>query len=222
MSESESIRPKPSFVPREYLGKARVFREKIEFAAGLSSGLMVSIQKEAYANVRRDYRGIREEKAVDAVERRWRALPTSEQLSLSISRSSPHDIEISDVRCGASNLTYVPLHGIVDELAIFVAGHGLSVKRGPPRRSYWFTVPVATLPLHALGRYFQRCPKADDASLMRDLGILAAQFPTLSDTLGPFIVPTPGGRWAGVVADLLEPGGKRARALNVRTFLEDD
>ncbi len=87
--------------------------------------------------------------------------------------------------------------------------------------------PAAQLPLHALGRWYQRALDNRETALISDLGRLAAAYGKILDqaaaTLDPnFFCPVASGRWAGsVMRRFSDVTQRQERVLNVRTFLPE-
>jgi hypothetical protein len=202
-------------IPTQFRGLARAFRSKVLANAEAVTADMKAISKAAGTNFARKYAGMRPDRALDATAARWRALPTDGSLSLSIDRK-PGVLDIVDVRMTGSHVLYIPEYGEVDELSLVVMIVSLTIG---PKKCYWSTVPIASISLHALGRWMQRSAKTDDQSLMRDLQVLALAAVNLRDQPGDFSVPAGDGQWTGMVGGLQEPDGKLSPAVHVRTFL---
>jgi hypothetical protein len=207
----------PVPVPREYIGKARLFRGRIEAAAALSNPPMKAIARNAAVDLQRRYMGTRQASSLAETERRWRALPPSEQLSIAIKRTTT-TLEINDVRLAANTLAH---DGFINELAVTIVRSTVSVD---PPRCINTTIPIDTVSFHAMGRFFQRYPAADADALMAALVALAQATGDLLHIPGEFRVPALGGQWRGEVALLgtVRDPNKAVQAMHVRTFIWHD
>jgi hypothetical protein len=135
---------------------------------------------------------------------------------------SRKELHIREVRLGGGSWQHDPKDERRNEPGVAVLLVELHVATGTCQL---MVDTAAMVPLHALGRWHQRSLDIREATLLADLGRLAADYGSILDQVAvssdpSFFCPTSNGRWAGAVAQRLsEATGRQERVLNVRTFL---
>jgi hypothetical protein len=198
-------------VAPEFVGKARAFRARILDAALVTGPLMRAATDDAFRTYARRNSGPRPEYLID-LERRWRAIPSTGCLALSIGRDR-REMTLVDVRLTGgvgSNSQWGP---DAHEMAICIVENTLTLTK---RAAETKNVMLGALSLHALGRWHARCVDPSEAALLRDITLIANAAPAeLSTPAGcAFKLPTNGGAWFGSITALQD----RPNLLNVRTF----
>jgi hypothetical protein len=207
-------------VPAEFLGLGRRFREQIADADDRAVGVMARIFTPLAKRAERDLRP-RPEMLQD-VARQWRQQLPAFGLIDSQTRLSRKELHIREVRVGAGTWCYDPKDEQSSEAGVAILFVELYVAAGVCQL---MVDTAAQLPLHALGRWYQRTLDNSEAALISDLGRLAAAYGRILDetaaTRDPnFFCPAASGRWAGSVTHRFSEATQRQeRILNVRTFL---
>lgn len=206
-----------SHVPAEFRGLARLFRDKIVGFSDAATPRLRKIARQSEHDCRRGYGGMRLERVLPDVERKWRAVAGTDRLDLTV-RSTSTKLAIEDTRLIRSNISEVPNWGNVDEPALVITCAQIDIQLGNPRHCRWSGAAMATINLHALGRFFERAARDDDV-LLANLKLLAEAHPALIDQPGPFALAVTGGEWRGMVGTLKEPDGRLTVCIHARTFV---
>jgi hypothetical protein len=206
-------------VPFEFLGLGRRFRDQIADADDNAVRTMIGVFTPLAR--RADRSAVpRPESLQDAV-RTWRQKMPSLGLLDSKVELSRRDLTIREVRVGAGT-TCATWNPAMDEPVISILMVDLHIAKGICRL---MVDTVALLPLHALGRWFQRSLVNSNAALLADLAQLAAAYGKILDTNAAtgdrkFHWSADSGHWAGsVINRLSEVTGRQEQVLSVRTFL---
>lgn len=206
-------------VPFEFLGLGRAFREQIVDADDRALKTMIDVFRPLARRADRSADS-RPELLQDAV-RFWRQKMPSVGLLDSKIQISRRDLHIREVRVGAGTAC-APWNAATDEPVISIVLVELRVAK---EVCLLMVDTVALLPLHALGRWYQRSLANNDAALFADLAQLACAYGEIlrnHSALGnrKFLGPASSGLWAGSVAERLsEATGRQEQVLNVRTFV---
>lgn len=216
-------------VPAEFRGKARLFRDRITALSDLATPKLRAIVRGASGDCSRGYKGMRIGRALPPVEDKWRAVSGDDRLDLTVSATTDC-LTIADTRLVRTHITEVSTLGAVDEQALIIERVTLDIRVPSPRHCYWSSPALATLNLHALGRFFERA-RLDDGVLLHNLRLLAEAHPALmikaTGVASPaligqpirFALPVTGGEWRGAVANLKEPSGRMSPCVHARTFV---
>ena len=182
----------PSRVPREFVGRARDLQRRVDGLDAIATVQMADIVRPAQEWLRRKP-NLRAEMLAE-IARRWRdEIPAEFRLSFEVKLDGRWGL-ITERRVGAARMWHDRWQG-EHELAIVLLEQTLIAK---PKRTELFERPVATVSLHALGRYFQRTPLASEAGLLEDLGPLMQHAVSEHERLRQdFTVSTPRGVWTG-------------------------
>jgi hypothetical protein len=207
-------------VPAEFLGLGRRFREQIADADDVAVGVIAQIFTPLGKRADRSPRP-RPEMLQDAA-RLWRQKMPSIGLIDRKMQLSRKELHIREVRLGGGSWQHDPKDERGNEPGVGVLLVELHVAIGICQL---MVDSAAMVPLHALGRWYQRSLNNSEAALIADLGRLAADYGSILDRAAAvgdpsFFCPTPNGRWAGAIAQRFSNAtGRPERVLNVRTFL---
>jgi hypothetical protein len=211
LSAPSAWRPGP--VDSQFIGQARVFRDRLKATSTACSRLIDEI---AMPLVRRAKRHpIPRREALVDVARKWACMPALGLLdSASDLDLRKRTLRISQLRACPSDFRAASWN--VDEPGLSVLGLQLDIA---PHRFDFAMPSLVTVSLHALRR-FQRGIDVTDAAIFADLHTLARAHLRLST--GPvgdtFEVNASGGCWYGNMTDAATGAGTD-RVLSVRTFM---
>jgi hypothetical protein len=202
--------PRPK-VPAEYVGRARALRNRFLEADRTATRAIDAATDRLRLRWQR-HPVPRPDDLRDAA-RAWRlSLPDVGRLELSISNDT-RSLMISELRVGASDFRAPDWQLPANEPGVLVQGLQLRVAR----RQFDFAIlPLANVSLHALARRFQRGTPTE-ATLMMEMLALGHLATTATIPGAEIVLPVPGGRWVGTVAEVMMRSGKN-RVLNVRTY----
>jgi hypothetical protein len=209
-------------VPAEFLGLGRRFIEQIADADDQAVGVVAEIFPPLARRADRSLRPRPE--LLQGAARMWRQRMPALGLLDSKTQLSRRELHIREVRVGGGTWRHDPHDERRSEAGITIF---LVELRVAPAICKLTVEPAAQLPLHALGRWYQRALDNREAALVSDLGRLAAAYgkilETAAATLDPnFFCPVASGRWAGsVMRRFSEVTQRQERVLNVRTFLPE-
>ena len=192
----------------EFLGKARMFRDRVG-AEDDAIGRAVMRIMAPLARRRARSKTFRPGDLIDA-ERQFRQLPSAGRLSLKVERSKT-GLKITELRCASGKIRFAewqngatdPDVGIM-KIDLQAISWGAAFVSGDL---------VASLSLHALARRYQRGFRTDDETIMAELKALAMLHDDIIQTPGEFSIGGNGGNWVGEVG--LRDG---MRVLAVRSF----
>jgi hypothetical protein len=196
-------------VSAEMLGKARVARAGFLAASQIIGPQMDAIIRGAGRAFARRNGCLRPEHILD-IDRLWRALPSTAQLDLKITRTK-RSIQVRDVRVSSATTRNTNWTGDATEPGICILGNRLDVGEDHCRSG---VVLLANLGIHSMARWHQRAfnPAAD--AFMQDLGLIltAARTPLVAGD--DVCLETNGAAWLGRV----EPMRDLSLLVNIRTF----
>jgi hypothetical protein len=206
-------------VPFEFVGLGRRFRDRIVDADDQAVKAMISVFKPLARRAERS--AVSRPELLQGAVRFWRQKMPNLGLLDSNIQLSRRDLYIREVRVGAGTAC-APWNTAIEEPVISI----LLVELHVAKDICLLRVDtVALLPLHALGRWYQRSLANNDDALLADLAQLAGAYGKILpidaavDNL-KFLWPTTGGQWAGSITERLsEATGREEQVLNVRTFL---
>jgi hypothetical protein len=203
----------PDRVPSEFLGRARDLRRRLAACEATVEPAM----HEALAQLQRRLkrypdRPLRRELLIDAA-RDWRQLPPFSRVKCSIDIREARQPMFADVRLSPS--AYKGLDWVGDAepgLAVMLIEAGIA-----NGTMMLVATPVAIVLLHCLARRYQRAPaRADDATIIVEIGKLTFGYSQLAPGGGDFRFAVPGGEWRGHIVET-----KAGNVLLVaRTFLD--
>ena len=207
-------------MPAEFLGFARRFRERIAEADDRAMGVIAEIFPPLAKRAERSQRPRPE--LLQGAERIWRQKMPTFGLLDSKTQLSRRELRIREVRVGVGTWRYDPHDERSDEAGIAILLVEFWVAAGICE---WVAEPAVLLPLHALGRWYQRSLDSREDALLGDLGRLAYVYGNILDNAAAtldlrFFCPAGSGQWAGTVTRRFSVATQRQeRILNVRTFL---
>jgi hypothetical protein len=203
-----ALRPPPQDrVPVEFIGAARVLRDKIAAAHAVieqrTETLIASFRP------RDNFTPFPKRAMIERLLRRLRAQRSLARLRL-VSSYKDGKLQLAELRAEPARVT-LPRWGAA-ELSILISMRTLAIR--PPAFAQ-MALPMAFVGIHALSRRFQRGEDRSDAAVLRDLEALGRSWRTAVEGTIEFAVPAPGGgRWIGAQHLLGE-----APVLAVRTFV---
>jgi hypothetical protein len=180
--------------PFEFLGKARMFRDRVG-AEDDGVGRAVLAIMAPLARRRLKSRIFRPGDLIDA-ERQFRNLPSAGRLSLKIERDK-HGLRIEELRCAAGKIRFAEWANDASDLDIGIMRIELTaVSWGP---AFVGGDLVASLSLHALARRYQRGFNTSDETILLELKALAMCHADVVQTPGDFAIGGSGGNWVGAI-----------------------
>jgi len=200
-----------SRVPREFIGRARDLRRRLNEA---DARIETAVNRVMTPLLRRlDRRpALRPAMLIDA-ERHWRGIvPAFGRLEMEVDGNnlrSPCFVELRVV-CGESRYADWSDNGL--EPGVLVAWYSVEVAE---RAFESRLVSLASVSLHALARRYQRGQDTTEAAIFADLAALARDFRAV--TSPRFTVAVPGGVWVGESVNV-----DAAQILAVRTYYDAD
>jgi hypothetical protein len=190
-------------VPAEYVGRARVLRQRIARAAIADEDATFCFLKPLVP--RSGWPSPGNPLWLEAHALAYRALPLPTRLAIIAGVRDDGGLRVGEIRVKASRMAFADRAA---ELAVAVTMRMITT--APFQDS---TQLISDVGLHALARRFERARPNDDAAVLRDLKALADGYRSAVANGGDFEVPTKaGGRWIGCITAV--------RVLGVRTFLE--
>lgn len=196
----------PPFVPREFLGMAREFRNVLvaedpgagEQQNAIAAGLRARLPKGSLPRP----------EALKAAAKAWREVPATGRLQLEIELSIRR-LVIRELRVGAADNRFPGWKEWEDSFVILLTGFSLV------RWNFQYHYEMlASISLHGLARRFQRGADNSTDAVVADISALATSTPECTAP-GRFEVRVADGRWAGRVV----PVRDGAPVLAARTFL---
>ena len=219
MSAALSL-PLPVRPPAEFLGQARQFRAALRAADAKVARTVNGITASLAARVQRGKATFRDGALIDLARRGETAGYGIGRLAMSIERGKGR-LRVSETRASAGRFSFVRWGDDAQQeqdIGIFVGG--LAVE--PGRAVVSPPIVLASVGMHAAGRWFQRKLIATPAALHDDLREITAQHARIID--GPWdrefeiVAARGGGKWLGAVA-LIDAEGSERPMLSVRTFV---
>jgi hypothetical protein len=201
------------FVPVEFVGKARAFRRPLVADHPAAIAMVDRLALPFHARFRS-----RQPPTIGALAgltHAWRErMPSSGRLHLVINTARAR-LTIVETRAAPATFRFDDWDEGDVETAIVITSLTLIVS---PELFRFGNTPVASVPLHALARRFQRGWDVSDAAVRADLAALACPCPDVLASGGEFTVPLADGCWVGTVTEI-EARGEPARILVVRSFI---
>jgi hypothetical protein len=207
-------------VSAEFLGLGRRFRERIADTDDHAVGVITEMFPPLARHIKRSAQPRPE--LLQGAAREWRQKMPAFGLLDSKTQLSRRELRIKEVRVGAGSWRYDPRDAQSTEVGIVILLVDFTVA---PGICEWVAEPAAQLPLHALGRWYQRALDNREEALLADLGRLARAYGIILDkaasTFDPdFVCPAAGGKWVGsITRRFSEATQRQENILNVRTFL---
>jgi hypothetical protein len=201
-----------SEVPREYIGLARDFRNRVRLVAEEAALATRRVIAPLVVRFQRNPKP-RREMLIDAARALERDVPAFGRLRLDVDldRRVP-SLKAEERRCGSAS-TVLPEWGGQKEPGVCLFANTLDVA---PGRLTGMSPIMATIGLHALARLYQRARPRDDAEVLQDLALLFDVAP------GQDAVVTPRGRWALQWRTIRVLSTREHKHMVcARTFLED-
>ena len=204
-------------VPAEFLGLGRRFGAQVADAGDQAVGVMAQIFTPLATRAERS--PVPRSELLQGAARLWRLRMPAFGLFDSKTQVSRRELLIREARAGAGAHPRDERTTEATVLILFVELHVA------PGVCQLMVDAVALLPLHALGRWYQRAFNNCDAALISDLGCLAAAYGGILGEVAAnrdpnFFCPVASGQWAGSVTQRFgEATQRQERILNVRTFL---
>ena len=210
-------RASPPPVSAEFTGLARRFRSVIDAEDSQMAAIVTAIRAPLVERFQRGKRTIRPETLAD-IARRWRVrIPQAGRLDLRIERGAG-SLVICETRASAGSFRFVAWGTDAREPDIGIIEMMLDVKPG-----HWeCRLPLlASVSMHALGRWHQRNFATDDDALRADLREIAVQHAAIMAgrwDIG-FSIECNSGRWVGEVVKTTDREGHAMPLLSIRSFL---
>jgi hypothetical protein len=210
---------RPSSVPREALGQARLFVAGVTTADNRAAAAINEMLRPAQRMLER--RPTLRKETVAALRRAWETMPGDFVLS----RTIEHDrrgLRIAEHRICVSKWRDDRWVSPAWEPGISVVYATLNTGGSPMIDGR----PVACICLHGIARWFERSAQRDVALLVRDIRALISVVPPLPapmlSTETPAEVACPGGFWRGKWSHARQERlGRVPLMLNIRTFVDD-
>lgn len=213
--QSEHIR---SRVPYEFVGRARVFRDRVLATNEPTLDAIKRIYGILAVRARRS--PIPRKELLREATTAWkRNIPDFGRLDRQID-TKRNSLKLVEIRLGGGHVQYPGWLGAEKGIGIVVID-----LRCEPGRCELKSKIICLVGLHALGRWMQRSRDQTETNLLSDLAALAQQRDQLlecGDRLDDqsFVCHVSGGAWVGQVVRLRsERTGAESRVLSVRSFL---
>jgi hypothetical protein len=202
-------------VPAEFIGKARAFRRSVT-AGHFDAFETIARIKTPFVQRHR----LRQPPTTNALARAaatWRDIPGPGRLALSIKLTKTR-LAITETRVGPAEFRYDVWSEGDMETAVLVTQTTMMVSAG---HLHFEVAPIASIPLHALARRFQRGWTNTEVAIRADLLALAGPAAELIDRGAGFAVPVDDGSWVGSVVEI-EHFGAPVAIMVVRTFRDTE
>jgi hypothetical protein len=186
-------------VPAEFVGKARVFRDRM-IAATTGVGMqMNAISQYSFGLYKRRNAAPRPEHLI-AIEQQWRSISPGGCLRLTVRRDR-RSMSIADTRITATTSKNIEW-GDASEKSICLIESSLALTK---RHAETMTTTLAAVSLHALGRWYQRAFTTNDTAMMLDLALVVKTVPTLDPGATDVELPSGnGGSSRGAIVENVE------------------
>lgn len=217
-----------SIVPRESLGQARLFRNRVAAADDRIRAAMPAIIGPLRPRVHRTLRPQLAIREIDDALRGWQTAVTDEFTLDGRLRTHRRNFALAELRPTCDRIAAVGWEDAASgQDAISIAWHLLRMRGAAVE---FVVAPVATMTLHAVARRIERGDGREHSKIVDDLALLAAYVlagkrpieppPTLPVTAE---VPLPGGRWVGQWVTARDAGRHRDfKMFQAQTFLDDE
>jgi hypothetical protein len=195
-------------VPAEFIGKARLLRNK----AGVAAAARDRAAERLLTPLRpkRNFTPIPTHDRLRRVAEEWRAMPAFGRLGL-IANFVDGELKIAELRARPVRMRFTAWNDGEAELALAIA---VTLVRVQPPAFREETKLLVDAGLHALARRFERGEDRSEAAVLADLCTLAQACPDHIIARGEFKIAAAGGFWLGAVTTV-----KGAPVLAVRTFV---
>jgi hypothetical protein len=202
-----------SRVGAEFTGLARMFRSAVKAEDKQVDVALAMITTPLRARLRRHPR-LRPEAPMGTLRTWAESMPTSFRLGHPRIAHHKTEFAIAEHRLSASWISDRSWgDDAPQERGVSICKLTFAAQRGKLVKTWQ---PLATVSLHALGRWFERSGERDQSALVRDLALLIAA----SDEAEK--IDTPGGFWLGAVINAVDDVAKKGVKLrNVRTWISD-
>ena len=218
-TDTEALKPARQDLPREYLGRARLFRNRLAVEDIQSRTAVNKIVTEFRARAKKN-KPPRASSVTDAI-RAWRdGLGSFGRLALEIDEQKS-SLQIRELRLTAAQATFDNWKPEVSEAAVCVV---LMRLQADSKTFQFTTTKLAGVGLHALARRYQRAFETSDEAIKKDLRTLA-DAATVDDHLAlrdSFRIPASAGAglWVGS-STVISEGTGHQRILSVRSFITE-
>jgi hypothetical protein len=203
-------------VPREFLGQARLFCERIKIATQCASAAVKQIASDAHAVVERRPRWRPEH--FMGFEQQWRRTMPAEGRIGRVTNRGKRELLISETRLAFSN--YKDIRWSRPELELSVALGRYSLQLSTPAAYRTGRSVLAIIGIHAIARWYERASDKTNEAIAGDIAELALHFPRLCDGNNEaFALPCISGRWVGAFELAAVSDGPDQLILYVRSFL---
>jgi len=202
-------------VPVEFIGKARAFRSAL--VADHDAAILMATRLSGPFLARYRLRQPPTGRALADLAKGWRdRMPSAGRLRLVLDATRSR-VSIDEIRAAPSKFGFCAWGDDAPEQAVAIVRVTVTVSTTQFGSN---TLRAASVPLHALGRRYQRGWDVSDTAIRADLAELADPRPDLLARYGEFTVPLADGCWVGTVAEI-EERGESVRILAVRTFVSE-
>jgi hypothetical protein len=198
-------------VPAEFIGKARAFRRSVT-AGHFDAFETIARIKTPFVQRHR----LRQPPTTNALARAaatWRDIPGPGRLALSIKLTKTR-LAITETRAGPAEFRFDAWSEGEMETAVLITQTTMTVSAG---HLHFEVAPIASVPLHALARRYQRGWTNTETAIRADLLALVVPAADVIDRGDNFAVPVTDGLWVGGVV-AIEHFGEPAAIMVVRTF----
>jgi hypothetical protein len=192
-------------VPAEFIGQARVLRDKVGVAAAARDRLLAPLRPKG------NFTPIPTHSRLQRVAEEWWAMPAFARLGL-IADFADGALKIAELRARRVRMRFTARNDGEAELALAVE---LKLVRMQPPAFREETKPLVDAGLHTLARRFERGADRSEAAVLADLSALARAYPNKIIARGEFKIAAARGYWVGSGTTV-----KGVPALAVRTFVE--
>jgi hypothetical protein len=204
---------KKQTVPPEFVGQARMFRNRIAANDDLVGPAVDAITTYAREILRR--RPTYRPEHLKHLERAWRlTLPTMGRLAYGVDQNRG-SLEVVETRVCSSIFHKGVWDSDSNEQSLTLILYSGRFTSG---RIDIESIPVSTVSLHALARRFQRSFNSADEAVLRDLSLISLNAEDLLNS-SPFRQPAGDGVWHGQTITVSTPERSANRILAIRTFI---
>ena len=220
---STTTAPTPTYsstvIPREFVGRGRQFRAKIDAEDSKVQPVITSILSPLRQRLQRGGSpAFRPDTLITASRRYERELPAFGRLSLSIERTRS-ELVIVESRCSAGRFHHKSWFEGAMEPDILISQIKVIARTGHFEIS---AKPLASVALHTLSRWFQRNFDTSESTLRADLReIVRHHADIVRPGKGRFFIAAGDGHWRGSVESTLI-SSKTLKLLCVRSFVPGD
>jgi len=215
-------------IPREFVGLARVFRNRVAAADGRIRAAMPAIIGPLRPRLHRTHRPQLSIREIDDALRAWQSVMDDGLMLDGRLRTYRRSFMVAQLRPTCDRITAAAWED--DETgqpAIALSWHVLQM-RG--RKAEFTVTPIVTMALHAMARRIERGDGCEDSNIIEDLAPLAAHTAADRSTVAPppappipAEIPATRGRWAGRWVTARDAARRRDfKVFQVQTFLDDE